>query len=145
MEIALLPGRLLGLFSGDQATQFHLNILFSSLLVLFSLLACGSPFPLAFVPHICLAQYLFGLPCPGCGIMHSLVAFSRFDLRVAWADNPVGPFLGAYLCFQVPARMLAISWTRSERAVVAFSSVASRALVVGLLVVWVYRILHGSI
>lgn len=143
MEIAFCPTRLLKLLSGDNGTQFHLNILFSSILIL--LLACGSFSPLALVPHICLAQYLFGLPCPGCGITHSLVASSRLDLRVAWADNPVGPFLAAYLCFQVPARTLAIWWARSERAVVVSSSVASRALVAGLLIVWLYRLLHGSV
>jgi hypothetical protein len=36
----------------------------------------------------CLWQVLLGVPCPGCGMIHALLAIARGSLREAWALNP---------------------------------------------------------
>jgi hypothetical protein len=35
----------------------------------------------------CLWRTLTGLPCPGCGMVHALLAMARGDMRAAWAFN----------------------------------------------------------
>ena len=36
----------------------------------------------------CLWRATTGLPCPGCGMIHALLALGAGDLRSAWAFNP---------------------------------------------------------
>lgn len=140
MEFAFVPQSVLALFNKDKSTQSHLNVLFSSAIVILALLVWRWLPTSRFVPHVCLAQYMLHVPCPGCGITSSLVAFSRLDLRAAWRANPIGPFLGIFLSLQVPARTVAIALKNSERAVNWLSSVASRMLVAGLILVWISRV-----
>jgi hypothetical protein len=145
MEIAFVPSWLLNLLNRQKHVQWNLNVLFSSMLIVSSILLTSLDHVANLVPHVCLVQYFFRVPCPGCGIIRSLTAFARLDLRTAWLNNPVGPFLGVFLCLQIPARISALLFEHLERAVIACSSVVSRVLVVGLLIVWLYRVLERSI
>ena len=36
----------------------------------------------------CLWRALLGVPCPGCGMTHALLALARCDWRAAWQFNP---------------------------------------------------------
>jgi hypothetical protein len=40
------------------------------------------------LPHFCLRKKLWGIPCPGCGISHSVMAAFRFDLARAGGFQP---------------------------------------------------------
>ncbi len=35
----------------------------------------------------CLWRAVTGLPCPGCGMIHALLAMARGDVRAAWDFN----------------------------------------------------------
>ena len=35
----------------------------------------------------CVWRAVTGLPCPGCGMIHALLALTRGDMRAAWAFN----------------------------------------------------------
>jgi len=140
MEMAFVPGWMLNFLSREKGAQGHLNILLSSMLIT-TILAVASPDNISnFVPHVCLFQYLLRVPCPGCGVTRSLMAFAQLDFRTAWLYNPVGPFLGVFLFLQIPARILALASAHFERVVVRFSSLTSRALVTCLILVWLNRI-----
>src|ERR1700675_1384402 len=128
VEIAFVPQWVLNFFSEKKNIQHHINVLLSLIL----LLLLSSKYITNHVPHFCLAQYLFRMPCPGCGITRSLFALYRFDFRIAWLENPIGPFLGVFLCIQFPARVLAIISKNFERMFVLASSFTSRMLVAGL-------------
>ena len=36
----------------------------------------------------CLWRAMTGLPCPGCGMIHALLALAHGNLRAAWRFNP---------------------------------------------------------
>jgi hypothetical protein len=141
MEIAFLPNWILTRLSRNESVQWNLNVLFSCLLLI-SVVSLTSAVDITKTfPHVCIVQYLFRIPCPGCGITRSLIALSRLDMGAAWRSNPVGPFLGGFLLFQLPARTLAVYSAPLGRTFNRFSAVASRLLVISLVVVWLCKIL----
>lgn len=141
MEIAFLPNWMLASLTPNESVRWHLNVLCSCILVTLALSFSAADGISAVIPHVCIAQYLFRIPCPGCGVTRSLVALSRLDIGAAWNDNPVGPFLGGFLLLQIPARILAICSSQFGAAFNGFSSAASRVLIVGLISVWLHKIL----
>jgi len=140
MDIAIIPRALLGRLETDPERRIHLNVLLSHLL-LFSGAALLVHFPngLAIVPHVCLVQRLFGIPCPGCGISHSVLAFLGGDVGGALTLNPVGPVLLVALAIQVPLRGLALRSARWSRCVLS----TSRVMTVGVLIILVGNWLRG--
>jgi|SRR6266850_1024049 len=140
MEIAFVPDWVLRHFSKEKSVQRHMNVLLSCSVAALALLLFNSGQISTIVPHFCLVQFLFRVPCPGCGITRSLSAFFRLDLRDAWSNNPVGPFLGAFLWSQIPGRVLAIRSKHFECGFIEFSSIAGRILVLALVAVWLCRL-----
>jgi len=141
MEIAFFPNWILTRLSRNESVRWNLDVLLSCL-VLISAVSLTSVVPITkTIPHVCIMQYLFRIPCPGCGITRSLIALSQFDIGAAWKSNPVGPFFAGFLLLQLPARILAVYSARLGRALNGFSAAASRLLVTGLVVVWLCKIL----
>lgn len=139
MEIAFLPARFLSALTTRTSVQIHLNVVLSTSLFIAAVIAPGTQALLASIPHLCLFQLLFHLPCPGCGMLRSLFAFAHTDLRMSWSHHPVGPFLALVFLLQVPARLLAIRFDCCERWVNAASPRLSRALLGVLILVWLFR------
>ena len=132
MDVAIIPRMLLDKLELNPERRVHLNVLLSALLlftVAALLVRCADA--LALLPHACLAQALFGIPCPGCGVTRSALAFLVGDVGRAWSLNPGGPFLCAAVAFQVPLRFLALCGACGGRFVV----IASRAMTLIVLVV----------
>ena len=115
MEIYCVPGKCLGWLGVRPENQVHTGFFLSSLLVL--LLAPA----LMAVPHVCLFRMISGLPCPGCGITHSIVALFHFDFQAAWKANPAGLVVVLCLLYQLAARALAILRPGTGKMVTAFS------------------------
>lgn len=135
MEINFCPRWILAKLHIPERTQHHFAILISTLFVL--LLVPVIPH----VPHFCLMKKLLGIPCPGCGISHSLMAAFRFDLAKAWLANPAGIGVAMLFAFQVIARPIAIALPRASAAVSSISQYGSNFSVILLFVVWAYRVL----
>ena len=114
--------------------QRDVSILVSSLLVLLILPA------LRYIPHLCLMRTYLHIPCPGCGVTHSMTAACRMDLVQAWGLNPGGLFLAAFLLIQLMARPAAIFSSRLRPALDRFSRYGSSAVLASLLLVWIYRL-----
>jgi hypothetical protein len=66
MEIYCCPEKLLDGFGIGEKNRLHAGFIISSLIVLLL-----TPI-LAVIPRACLFRLLLGLPCPGCGIIHSI-------------------------------------------------------------------------
>lgn len=136
MEVNFCPEWLLRRMHVPERLRLHVAILLSSAFVL-----AISPV-LVHVPHVCLMQSLFHLPCPGCGIMHSLIALGHLRFAEAWASNPAGIFLAAYLGLQISARAAALAFDVASQFVSSFSLIGNRVVVTLLLVVWGTRLFH---
>jgi uncharacterized protein DUF2752 len=135
MEITFIPRWILSWFSADEERRLHLNCAVSALLILAAI-----PL-LRFIPHICLAQTLLGIPCPGCGITHALAALGRFDLRGSWLANPAGMALALLFIFQLIVRPMALFIPEASRNVSAAGRWLSTATVIALMAVWIWRVI----
>jgi hypothetical protein len=135
MEINFCPRWILTRLRIPERSKHHLEMLISTSLVLLFV-----PM-IPHVPHFCLMKKLFGIPCPGCGISHSLMAAFRFDLAKAWFFNPAGIAVALFFCYQIVARPVAIALPRAAAVVSSISRYGSNFTMVLLFVVWAYRVL----
>jgi hypothetical protein len=134
MEIDFCPRWVLAKLRVPERSQHHFAILLSALAAL--LLVPIIPH----VPHFCLMKKLLGIPCPGCGISHSLMAVFRFDLAKAWFFNPAGIAVALLFCYQIVALPIAIALPQAAAAVSSISRYGSNFTMVLLFLVWTYRV-----
>jgi hypothetical protein len=92
------------------------------------------------VPHVCLMRKLFGIPCPGCGILHSLTAVLTLQFGLAWHFNPAGISLAGLFGFQVVVRLFAIMSAKAPPIVELASRWGSGCVLACLLAVWMSRL-----
>jgi hypothetical protein len=135
MEINFCPRWILTKLHVPERSRHHFAILISTLLIMLFV-----PM-IPHVPHFCLMKKFLGIPCPGCGISHSLTAAFRFDLAKAWFFNPAGIAVALLFCYQIVARPVAIALPPASAAVSSISRYGSNISVVLLFVVWAYRVL----
>ena len=134
MEINFCPRWILTKLHIPERSQHHLAILISTLLVLLFV-----PM-IPHVPHFCLMKKLLGIPCPGCGISHSIMAAFQFDLEGAWVFNPAGIAVALLFCYQIVARPVAIALPQAAGVVSLISRYGSNITVILLFLVWSYRV-----
>ena len=135
MEIDFCPRWILAMLHVPERSQHHLAVLISTLAAL--MLVPIIPH----VPHFCLMKKLLGIPCPGCGISHSLTAAFQFNLARAWLANPAGIGVALLFAFQIIARPIAIVLPRAAGIVSSISRYGSNFTVILLFLVWTYRVL----
>ncbi|PSH04776.1 MAG: hypothetical protein CXZ00_05230 [Acidobacteria bacterium] len=114
----------------------HVALSFSALLALIS-----SPL-LMRLPHVCLMKKIFGMPCPGCGILHSLAALLHFDFVHAVQSNPAGIAVASAFLSQIAVGPVAVFWAEARSGADMVSRVASRIGWTALMSVWLLRLSH---
>jgi Protein of unknown function (DUF2752) len=122
MEINLFSGKLLDKLGIPADVQCHMGVFVSTILAI-----AAVPL-LAFIPHFCLMQRVLHMPCPGCGITHSLLALSVADFGGSFRANPAGMPLAAGLCFQLLARPMAIIHAEYRTAITDLSRYITTAM-----------------
>jgi hypothetical protein len=100
---------------------------------------------LVLIPHVCLVRSLLHIPCPGCGVMHSIIAVEHLEFARAWQFNPGGIALSLLLIFQVLARPVAIFVEKTRPAVNRISRQGAIAVLVCLAAAWLLRLLQGDL
>jgi hypothetical protein len=135
MEIDFCPRWILAKLRIPERSQNHFAILISTLVIL--LLVPLVPH----VPHFCLMKNFLGIPCPGCGISHSLLAAFTLNVTKAWLANPAGIAVALLFAFQIIARPLAIARPRAAGLVSSISKYGSNCSVILLFAVWACRVL----
>lgn len=139
MEINVCPAWILNKLRVPDEFQVHVAMFVSALSAI-------AVVPLLrFVPHFCLVQKLFGVPCPGCGILHSVSALLRMDVVGAWRANPAGFGVVAVLGFQLFARPAAILFGRTREVISTVSSRLANAALVWLFMIWIVRLITGGL
>ena len=135
MEIDICPRWILARLRIPEHSQHHIALLLSALLTLALL-------PLAIhIPHFCLMQKVLGIPCPGCGILHSMMAFLRLNPGMAWEANPAGVGVASVFCFQLVARPIALIAPRTGDLISQVSWRMSNVALGSLLLVWIIRVI----
>jgi hypothetical protein len=138
MEIDICPRWVLAKLGIQPGRQNHVALFVSTLLALALL-------PLAIrIPHFCLMREVLGLPCPGCGISHSIMAVLRLKPVTAWDANPAGVAVALAFGFQLLARPIAIIVPRTSDFVSQASRHISNVELASLLLVWLSRAIHGG-
>jgi Protein of unknown function (DUF2752) len=135
MEIDICPRWLLVKLRIPEGNQHHIA-LFLSTLVALALLPL-----LIHIPHFCLMQKVFGVPCLGCGISHSIIAMLRLNPVMAWRANPAGIGVALTFCFQLVARPIAIMIPAIGDAVSHASRFIGKAVLGSLMAVWIFRVI----
>ncbi|RMH23915.1 MAG: DUF2752 domain-containing protein [Candidatus Hydrogenedentota bacterium] len=141
MDIAIIPNAVISPLVADPERRIHWNVLLSHLLVLIvaAMVSCFS-IGVSAVPHVCIFRYLFGTPCPGCGITRSFFALFAGDIYRAWMLNPAGPILGVYIVVQIPLRIMALRLESWSRRTFRLSRVLTTGLLIFMFVNWVNHI-----
>lgn len=135
MEIAACPRWILEYLGIHDRMQQHVSVFLSSVLALAFI-------PLVhYIPHFCLMQKLFGLPCPGCGVCHSILSILHLNPVAAWQANPGGIGVALAFLFQLVARPIALMVPRTSALVSQTSHRISNGVVASLLLVWAFRVL----
>lgn len=106
--------------------------------VLFCASACANRLEVSF--GFCLAQRLFGIPCPGCGITRSVAALLRGDLRAALTANPAGLVVCAYFVAEIACWIAASLPRAQQQALLRFQRHNDRTLMVSLLAAWLWNL-----
>ncbi len=135
MELDICPRWFLEWLGVAEQIQHHVSVLVSSFLAIVFL-------PLVrYIPHFCLMQKLLGVPCPGCGICHSVMAIAHLNLGAAWQTNAAGFGVVFAFLFQVVARPLALVFPATGQFVSHTSRYISNVVVSSLLLVWIHRLI----
>ncbi len=135
MEISVIPLGLLRRAGLTADCAAHAAVFLSTLLVI-ALLPLAS-----LLPHVCLLQYLCGMPCPGCGILTSMRAIVTANFAAAWKANPASLAIAGVFGFQLLAQPVAVVWNRSREIVSRTSRYMSSAATAALFAVWVVRLI----
>ena len=138
MHIALFPEWLLDRVPIKREQSRCLNLLCSGVLVIAVVALMLDR--LESVPHFCLFQRVLGIPCPGCGILHSLNASFHSNFRSAWKANPSGLVLALALVFQVCRSVLMLRRLPLALKLEKLDIWFAKAFGVLAVVVWVYRV-----
>jgi hypothetical protein len=140
MEIAIIPKFIINRFISDDEIQIHLNVLLSSnFILIFLIFIRYVVVGLNGLPHFCLFQRIFGIPCPGCGITRSFIALSELNIASSWHYNPVGIFIILFILIQIPMRVYAMIFINKGESISSLSKILSNLIVLSLLIVWIIR------
>ena len=81
--------------------------IFLNILILFLILLLPLYYEALFqIPHICIIDYFFHIPCPGCGVLRSFIALSSFDIGQAIALNPLSMVIIIYFISEIILEIL---------------------------------------
>lgn len=140
MEIYLMPHAIMDRVAGSPVGGLSLNRLLSAILLLVLFLVLPIPGALVHVPHVCLAQWLFGVPCPGCGVLRSMEHCVHGDWIGAWEANPGGIFVIIMLLLQVVLSSTELLCPHSSFTSQHVSRAAGGVVMAVLAGVWIGRI-----
>ena len=143
MEIAIIPRFIIRKMYHDDIKQIHANVLLSSIFIVLVLLSLHTySSHLISIPHFCLFQKMFHIPCPGCGITRSIFSIARGEFFLAWQYNPAGLVLFLFLLAQIPLRIVANKYGDKAELVSKISHKASIYVIFSLILEWKLKIVH---
>ncbi|MDB5345940.1 MAG: hypothetical protein JWP89_4317 [Schlesneria sp.] len=142
MDIALVPNCLLARLEQDAERRIHLNVFFSAIILFVAaVFVVHHQATLDALPHVCLAQAIGGIPCPGCGVTRSILAVLIGDLGRAWQMNPAGPLVCLAVVSQVPLRLLVLTGMVNSKLAMVTSRGMTAVILAVLILNWLRHLL----
>lgn len=142
MDISFLPKAILRKFVIGETEQINWNVLLSNTLIIFiggTLFFCNIRF-YDKIPHLCLFKELFGIPCPGCGILRSISELVRLHFLDSLHYNPVGIIILISIFSQTVTRFLLIIGWLSQNFVNRETKIMNFIIITLLLTNWIINL-----
>jgi len=141
MNICLYPNFLIKKLSNNFDKQINLNILFSNLSILIFLIFISkiNNF-LSYIPHFCLFQTLFDIPCPGCGIIRSIICILNFDFLKSISYNPLGILIIITILFQINFRLISLINNKFNYFTFKLFYILEKVIIINMILCWIYKI-----
>jgi len=136
MEIAFIPQFILNKITHNDILKIHYNILLSNILIMLFLLS-GSISIISTIPHFCLIDIIFQVPCPGCDIISGIIkiiTLKEFSL--------VPLFILIAIIFQIPLRLIVISNNNYSKYITKISKYLNIIIIFILLFLYTIKILN---
>ena len=136
MEISFIPLFILNRITNNDILKIHFDILFSNILIVLFILS-GSISIISTMPHFCLIDNIFQVPCPGCGITSGIIGITTLK----------NISLGAVIIFivlilQIPLRSIAIYNTNYSKCVIKLSKYFNNIAIFSLLFIYIIKIVN---
>lgn len=141
MEISIIPRFLIREISRNSVQQINWNILLSSLLIL-SFFMFFPQSTINTIPHFCLFEKLFGIPCIGCGMTRSMYSIFHLKIVDSLNLNPCGILVILYLFIQILIRILSIWKEHLFPKIQKISNKLNKLLIYTSLLFWIVRIIN---
>lgn len=94
------------------------------------------------IPHFCLFHRLTGLPCPGCGMIRSILYLGDLRLIDSLKTNPNGLLITIAFILQLPLRIIALTNETYSLTIEKISQIMTRLIIASLLIYWFYHIIN---
>tara|TARA_B110000467_G_C18209546_1_gene416577 strand:- start:352 stop:765 length:414 start_codon:yes stop_codon:yes gene_type:complete len=134
MEISFIPQFILNRITHNDILKIHYNILFSNILIMFFLLSGGISI-VSKLPHFCLVDNIFHVPCPGCDItsgINKIMTLENLSL------SPL--FIIIAIVCQVPLRIIAILHNNYSKNIIKISKYINYYVILGILFLYIINI-----
>lgn len=141
MEIKFIPDFILSFFLLIEEKKINLNVLISNI-IFFALIIFIQHLTIFLTnfPTFCVFQKIFGMPCPGCGIIRSFIAISRLDLVSALKYNPVGIIIVLFVLIQIIMRFFVIFKEDAFKQISIYSKFMNNVIYFVLIAVWIIKV-----
>ena len=143
MEISFIPNFLIRLFTQNEVKQINLNILLSSIIVIFAFSIININV-LDSISHFCLFHKLTDIPCPACGITRSIYSIYDGNFVESYRLNPNGILILIAFSLQIPLRIIALANQKYFLTVENISKITNKILIVSLITSWIYIIITNK-
>jgi len=138
MEVSFLPFWFLRYFYPDFTRQYQLNILLSNILVILVFLIFKNSLIhfLNMIPHFCLFDKIFGIECPFCGMTRAFCEISNSNFKQAFQLNVASFFVISFFLFQIPFRILSLSFNQHINRISLFSKYTGIIVLIAVFANW---------
>ena len=143
MDLSFLPKIVVKKITSSDSEQINWNVFISNILVICiggALLSFDTKF-FDKIPHFCLVKETIGIPCPGCGILRSIIELVNFHFLESIHYNPVGFIIVLSILGQTIFRLLTITGCISQNFINHQTRIINSIVITLLLANWIINLI----
>jgi Protein of unknown function (DUF2752) len=139
MEVSIIPKLFFSRLSFSDEQKIDLNIFLSSFFLVLIFIPLAKY--IVQIPHFCLIQKVFGIPCPACGTIRSIFYLSKCEVLASIRLHPAGIAIVAFFVAQLPFRLTSFVFPTLHHKVSIISKSFSKVVIVLLFSNWFIKLL----